>query len=303
VDDIENHPDLTDQKWLRAAEKRARRAARRSRPRRPGPRLSRLVIPTVLVLLCGALIVLYRVSSVPLRAAGPSSTPPPATSAAPDPTTVEDTGHVDLARPYANTPAADWPTAITAPAGQAVGRFSAAQVTAAYQAVQRTSTEARLDLEVVVHHDVAPYLASLNPGVKMPDPGTWITRIADGYPLLPAPPKVNGDMTSSVNERGDLVVHANYVYAYAFQPGSHQAPATPWDIVAGVHENTDYEIVDGLPWPSSGNSYFFSMNCDMAQQGQLAPQFSGRAAALRIDAERPEAYYDPKHPVALPRGC
>lgn len=301
MDDIDRHPDLTDAKWLRGAERRAKRAARRARPRRPGPRYGRLVIPGVLILFCGALIIFYRVDSVELPSSAPTTTAP-RPSATPDPTTVESSGHVDVVRPFANTPAAGWPTEVPVPAAKATGRFSAAQVSDAYRAVQRTSTEARLDPEVIVKHDTDPYVATLAPGVKLPDAGEWVTKIADGYPLLPVPPKVSGDMTSTVDDHGELVVHANLVYAYAFQPGSHQAAATPWDIVSVVHENADYAIVGGKPWPQGEKSYSYAMNCDLAQQGQLAPQFSGRPAS-RAGAERPEAFYDPKHTVDVPPGC
>ncbi|HEY0495597.1 MAG TPA: hypothetical protein VGD48_07615 [Kutzneria sp.] len=305
MDDIESHPDLTDEKWLRAAEKRARRAARKSRAprRRRGPRFSRLVIPGVLIVFCGALIVLYRVGTVELPGASAPSTTAAPTSAKPDPTKAEETGHVDLQRPFAATPAADWPTEIPVPAAKAAGRFTAAQVTAAYQAVQHTSAEARLDPAVIIHHDNAPYLATLTSGIKLPDPGTRVTKIADGYQLLPTPPKVSGEMTSSVDDHGDLVVHANFVYAYAFQPPSHEAPATPWDIVSVIHENADYVIVDGKPWPSTEKSYFFSINCDLSRQGQLAPAFSGRRTGSLIDADKPQAYYDPKHTVDIPDDC
>lgn len=301
MDDIDNHPDLTDQKWLRGAERRARRAARRARPRRPGPRWSRLVIPGVLILFCGALIVFYRVGSVQLPDSAPTTAAAP-TTASPDPTTPESSQHVDLSRPFAGTPAADWPTEVPAPAAKATGRFTAAQVAAAYQAVRRTTTEARLDPAVFLQHDNQPFLATLAPGVKLPDPGGRVTKIAEGYQLLPVPPRVSGDLTSSVDARGDLVVHANLVYAYAFQPDSHQAPATPWDIVSVIHENADYLIVDGKPWPSTEKSYFFSMNCDLAEQGQLAPAYSGRATGTP-ETERPEAYFDPKHTVDIPQGC
>jgi hypothetical protein len=306
VDDIESHPDLTDEKWLRAAEKRARRAARKNRPprrRRKGPRFSRLVIPAVLIVFCGALIVLYRVGSVELPGAAAASTTSAPTSAKPDPTKTEVGGHVDLERPFAATPAADWPTEIPVPAGKATGRFTAAQVTAAYQAVQHTSTEARLDPAVIVLHDNAPYLKSLAAGVQMPDPGTWVTKIADGYQLLPVAPKVSGELTSSVDDQGELVVHANFVYAYAFQPPSHVAPATPWDIVSVVHENTDYLIVGGKPWPHAQKSYYFSMNCEMADKGVLGPQFSGHPTTPRMDAEQPQAYYDPAHTVDVPKNA
>ncbi|REH42742.1 hypothetical protein BCF44_110239 [Kutzneria buriramensis] len=303
VDDIENHPDLTDAKWLRGAERRARRAARRSRPRKPGPRLSRLVIPTVLVAFAGALFLLYRVGSVPLPDAAPTTAPaPPPTSARPDPTTIESTGHVDLTHPFADTPAANWATTIPVPAATAVGGFTAAQVTAAYQAVQRTSTESRLDPQVTVHHDTAPFIATLATGVKLPDANGWVTKIADGYQLLPVPPRVDGSMTSSVDDRGRLVVHTNFVYVYAFQPASHEAPGTPWDIVSVVHENADYTMVDGKPWPSNSKAYFYSMNCDLARQDQLAPQYSGSGAG-GTSTEKPEAYFDPKHPIDVGQGC
>ncbi|MFC0547664.1 hypothetical protein [Kutzneria chonburiensis] len=304
MDDIESHPDLTDEKWLRAAEKRARRAARKNRPprrRKRGPRFSRLVIPAVLIVFCGALIVLYRVGSVELPGASAPSTTTAPTSAKPDPTKAEVGGHVDLDRPFAATPAADWPTEVPVPAAAATGHFTAAQVTAAYQAVQHTITEARLDPQVTVHHEPAPYLATLTTGIDMHDPGTWVTKIADGYQLLPVAPKVSGEMTSSVDDQGRLVVHANYVYAYAFQPPSHVAPATPWDIVSVIHENTDYLIVGGKPWPHAEKSYYFSMNCEQADKGVLAPQFSGHPTRSRIDAEQPQAYYDPAHTVDVPK--
>jgi hypothetical protein len=302
VDELDNHPDLTDTKWLRAAERRARRAARRARPRKPGPRWSRLVIPGVLLLLCGALIVFYRVGTVELPGAAPATTLPPV-HVTPDPTTVESSGHVDIARPFASTPAADWPTEVPVPVAKATGRFSAAQVADAYRAVQQTSAEAHLDPRVIVHHDIAPFEATLAAGVQLPDPKGWVTTIADGYPLLPVPPKVSGEMTSSVDAKGELVVHANYVYAYAFQPGPHQAAATPWDIVSVLHENADFLIVDGKPWPQGEKSYFYAMNCEFAQQGQLAPAYSGHPTAPDPSAEGPKAYYDPKHTVDIPNDC
>jgi len=209
-------------------------------------------------------------------------------------------GHVDLERPYAATPAADWPTEVPVPAAAATGPFTAAQVTAAYQAVRHTITEARLDPQVTVHHESGPYLASLASGVVLHDPGAWVTKIADGYQLLPAAPRVSGEMTSSADDQGRLVVHANYVYAYAFQPPSHVAPATPWDIVSVIHENTDYLIVDGKPWPHTEKSYYFSMNCELMDKGLLGPQFSGHPTKSRMDAEPPQAYYNPAHPVDGP---
>lgn len=305
MDDIESHPDLTDEKWLRAAEKRARRAARKARPpkrRGQGPRFSRLVIPVVLIVFCGALFVLYRVGTVELPTSAPHTTTAP-TTATPDPTKDEVSGHVDLERPYAATPAADWPTEVQVPAANATGRYTAAQVTAAYQVVQHTTAEARLDQQVTVHHDKAPYLSTLAPGVDMKDAAGWVTNIADAYQLLPVAPRVSGEMTSSVDENGRLVVHANFVYAYAFLPPSHVAPATPWDIVSVIHENADYLIVDGKPWPHAEKSYYFSINCEFSHKDVLAPQFSGHSATARADAEQPQAYYDPKHTVDIPSGC
>jgi hypothetical protein len=51
-----------------------------------------------------------------------------------------------------------------------------------------------------------------------------VTMLAPGFHLLPAPIKVNGTMSVDTNHQGDLVVHANYVFAYPFapsKPGRH----------------------------------------------------------------------------------
>ncbi|WP_189210494.1 hypothetical protein [Actinokineospora fastidiosa] len=57
-----------------------------------------------------------------------------------------------------------------------------------------------------------------------------ILAIVVGIPRPPAEPKVNGRMWAAQDDEGHLVVHTNYVFAYAFLPaacrtrGGHRGP-------------------------------------------------------------------------------
>ncbi|MBE8517184.1 hypothetical protein ILP97_06620 [Amycolatopsis sp. H6(2020)] len=111
-----------------------------------------------------------------------------------------DVAPVDLARPYAHTPADVWPKGldgVTSPAPAAVGAFKADTVAEAYAKVKQTINAAHLDPAVLTGHDGKAFAALFAPDdrdqilaelAQKPGFAAYVTEIADGYHLLDAGP-------------------------------------------------------------------------------------------------------------------
>ncbi|OXM47595.1 hypothetical protein CFP75_23525 [Amycolatopsis alba DSM 44262] len=321
---METHPDLLDPEWRSRAERDARRGAkkelrqrRKQTPRRRfrrGFRMSRgrrvlvLFLALTVVLLVAATIVVRQ-----LRDTG-SGQPP---KAAPVPV------GVDLDRPYDRTPAATWGeglAGIIVPPGQAVGDFTAEEVDAAYRKATEAIAAARLGSRAL-GGDGSELLALLNPNERARleatltsaptvEKGKYLTLIGPNR-LLPARPRMIGSLTAKAARKGELIVHASYVTAYAFdvRPGDARSPV---DIVPFVRDEEDYMIrkepsfAKGDAGLGLGDSAGFTsrMACDAIKTGVLAPQYADKGGPVYgAPAVEEAATYDPTKPLPTRDAC
>lgn len=237
--------------------------------------------------------------------------------------TIRSTGPLNLAKPFAGTPAADWADGgdgILPPTPTPVGTHTAEQVAAALAATKKLLVAGHLDPVMLVTHDPGTYVALLAPdarpdelaqiaGTSGPDEGGEVTLLAPGYHLLSAAPKVSGSMSVGTDSNGQLVVHANYVYAYPFAPADPRKVSRPWQIVAVQHAQEDVTVVSGSEYPSgdrglwvtSTKSYYESMACAAARHGLLAPAYSDpRTTSASQD---PNMFFDPNHALNVGSTC
>ncbi|QKV74964.1 hypothetical protein [Amycolatopsis sp. Hca4] len=324
---LETHPDLMDPDWRKHAQtdawlgakkdrKQLRKQQNRAR-RRPSRRwwgfaafLLVLAVTTTAIVLAGRR---------PAHDAGP-----------PDPTSVPDVAPVDLAHPYAHTPADVWPKGvdgITAPAPAAVGSFKAETVAEAYAKVKQAITAAHLDPAVLTGHDGKAYAAlfaaddrdQIVPELaKKPEKNrggfaAYVTEIADGYHLLDAGPRTFGTLTARAGAKpGELVVEAKYAVAYAFDHAHPKELLSPAEIVTFERLDETYVLRSGSSfaessqglWLENTSSAYSSVGCAAAKEGYLAPGYANPPAPVPTTGERDApGYYDPKYPVPTLDGC
>ncbi|OLF19181.1 hypothetical protein [Actinophytocola xanthii] len=307
-DSLDDHPDLQRLRLSRKDQRRAlaeaRRTRRQARASSSGPsfaRRHRTVLVSVVVLAAvvavGALVV--------------------------------DQGRaqagVDLARPFAGTPAADWSdgaAGIVPPEAAPVGPHPAAAVTDAYRRVRQVLVASRLDRAVLEGHDHARYLALLAPaarpqvGEELATPSeeayTRVTRIADGFRLLSAQPKVRGEMSATPAADGTLLVRTNYVFVYAFEPADPDAVVRSEDILTVDRFEAEFRVAAGERWtpesrgvwPHSVRGFTYAAACDAFDRGELAPPYSDADRAdPRQRAEDPATYFDPQVPIPTTSNC
>jgi hypothetical protein len=252
----------------------------------------------------------------------------PGSSAAPAPGGEESSGQaslaLDLRHPYANSPAADWPdgaAGILPPSAGPVGGFTAEQVEAATRQVRDLLVASRLDRQVVVGHDPGRFLAGfaadarrqLQPlfgGGREAEVQSLVSLVADDATLLPVDPKVSGRMSVHAGGAGELVVHTNYVFVYAFHTNAPDKIVDPMDILVVVRAAVDYVLRVGNRWtPGSqgwwygeAGGYAYSIACDAYRKGYLAPAFTERPAT-EISGQDRDAYFDPDRPLPEASGC
>ncbi|MBP2319786.1 hypothetical protein JOF56_000171 [Kibdelosporangium banguiense] len=242
-----------------------------------------------------------------------------------DVTAAAPTVQVDLTRPFTGTPAADWPdgeTGIVAPQATAIGPFSAQQVGDALTKVRQAVITSRLDRDVLEKHDIERYVSLLAKDSQKSvrplfskDPSeahVYATRLADGFTLLPAAPKVHGKMWVEQGTRpGELVVRTNYVFAYAFNYDSPDKLADAMDIIVVDRWDVDYSVLTGkyTPssqglWPSRLQGFTYSMGCEALRAGFLAPAYSERRAnAASSTPSNRGAYFDPSSELPASSTC
>jgi hypothetical protein len=150
-------------------------------------------------------------------------------------------------------------------------------------------------------------LRPLFAGGRDDEAGLVATRIAPGSTLLPVDPKVSGGMTIEAKNAGELVVHTDFVFAYAFATDDVEKLRGPMDIVAVTRVQYDYIMRSGPSFrpesqgmwsgPSTGHSY--SIDCTASQEGFLAPSFREQQAKRGSTRENgsPEDYFDPSKPM------
>ncbi|MEV6825405.1 hypothetical protein [Amycolatopsis sp. NPDC051102] len=312
------HVDLMDPDWREHAQTDAWLDPEQARKRRTaGRRRWWLFAAFLLVLAVGT-------TAIVLAARRPAHDAAP-----PDPTSVPDVAPVDLARPYAHTPADIWPKGldgITSPAPAAVGPFKADAVADAYAKVRHAIAAANLDPAVLYRHDTTAFLAAFAPDQRADltskltekpskDGGfdTYVTEIADGYHLLDAGPRTFGTLTARVGDNpGELAVAAKYVIAYAFDDPHPQTLTSPNEIVTFLRVDETYVVVTGSRaaksslglWLDGGQSALSSVGCAAAKEGYLTPGYANPPSATPSTGEKnPPGYYDPKYPVPTIDDC
>jgi hypothetical protein len=328
---LETHPDLMDPEWRKHARtdawlgakkdrKQLRKQQRRTRPRRPRRRWWVFAVFVAILGVATAAIVLV----------GHRSSVEDAAPATPNPTRVPQYARVDLAQPYANTPAQDWPKGIggiTSPAAAAVGAFKAEAVADAYVQARRAITAAHFEPAVLFSHDPKAYLALFAPDQRdqlaprlAEKPAkdkagfdSYLTEIADGYHLLDAGPRAFGTLTAHAGEKpGELAVDAKYVVAFAFDNVHPESLTSPNEVVSFLRVDETYVVATGSGvaktsrglWLDGGRSATSAVGCAAAREGFLAPGYANPPAGPGTggDQDAP-GYYDPKYPVPTLDGC
>lgn len=323
--DIETHPDLMDPDWRKHAEREAwtevrrsrrRRTLQRMKPRKPGkPGLrarSWIVGGLVAVVLVGVAVVLVQRSANPESSASRNALP--------------DRAKVDLKAPFANTPADAWRDGVagfTVPAPAAIGGFSTKEVGDAYERVKQVIAAGELDKRILEGHDPGPYLALLSPneardvkavldGTDQEQASIYVTRVANGFHLLPAGPRLTGKLSAKQGDGpGELIVHASYVIGYAFDSPDPDQLTGPADFVVFRKADTDYHLRKGGRYEAAdqgiavgarqGETY--SMACKASKVGYLAPLYSEPPPSAALPGPRETDIFDPERPVTGEDTC
>ncbi len=227
--------------------------------------------------------------------------------------------------PFDRTPASGWAegaAGIVAPAAAAVGEFSAIQVSAATSLVRDALVASRIDPALVTGHDPAGYLRLLAPDAaaqlrplfgtgREPEAQALVSMVDTASPLLPVEPRVTGSMRVEPGGPGELVVHTNYLFAYAFDSPPAVAPA-PMDSVVLVRADVDYILRVGAEWAPSSQGlwygdvggYGYAIACQAYRRGFLAPAHLDQSDPLSDPPHTdPGAYFDPSTPLPDKTAC
>ncbi|MDV6012032.1 hypothetical protein [Haloechinothrix sp. LS1_15] len=334
TDGIDDHPDLRGRgtpgwqrsRARRAARRQARRAHRRqraaNRPRRyrtAGLVVAMILAPVVVVAVVTqwgtvmALAGLDDAEETEVPREPPEETP---TRQIPD-------AAVQLHQPFVGTPAAGWGDGIDGiepPEPEPVGSFTADEVDAATEQVLATLEAAYLDRRVIEDHDIERYLDTLAPDARTeiapeaesPSQGFGYTvRIADDHELLPASPKTAGELTVSPGEDGVLEFSLSLSVAYAFDTDEPDRILGSLDIVSVLRAEENYEVVAGDAfrggshgvWPGESDWHLYSIGCNDAGDGYLAPSYSDRALGGDELEHQDEFYFDPDNPLSDEDTC
>lgn len=217
--------------------------------------------------------------------------------------------------PFAGTKVESWPVGaqgVRAPKPVASGRFSAAQVSAAYAATARYVRAAMLDRRVLYQGKSSPVLAAIGPasaaGWKVNDFAHLATRFRPE--VAPASPvvKMNGRMNVGKPSRADvLAVEFSYVGVYALRPaGDDDAVPTlvtvrrygtfefdargagvtePWVRIASYASSHQY---CGVRWPHRGYTPVHLVEPSTA----AAPSATSTMNLLDPDAKPPDDCFE-----------
>jgi hypothetical protein len=289
---IETHPELMDPDWQKHAEREAWTEVKKSKRRNGSPRKKRpgLWVSLGLVVLVAGAVALNQLRDT--SANDNVTTPQNAV-----PTALPQYAKVDLAEPFARTPAADWKdgaAGFTVPAPAAIGAFSAKEVAKAYEQVNNAVIQSRLDRKMLIGHDPSAYLALLTTNeakraketLDKPDKfegAALVTQVADGFTLLPSGPKLSGRLSAKPgDDEGELIIHAEYLIAYAFDTKKPEDLTSPGDIVVFQRQDENYSLLKGryvkedlgLSAAYGEGGVTYSMACAAFKAGYLAPVYS-----------------------------
>ncbi|MFD4644593.1 hypothetical protein ACFWN2_45310 [Lentzea sp. NPDC058436] len=252
--DIEDHPDLKDAAWIRDANRRAKREIRKQRRQARRRRHGGKIVSVVSLLVIGGVLYgFYRAgkfSDVSL------------------PDVELPYSGVNVQVPFAKTPAEQWP--------EGEKGIVAPDANPAYEQVRQALIASRLDPATLTDHKPDRFLAMLAPPARehiAKDVSGWVTRLKQGTKLLPNGIRASGKMTLGEKD-GYPAVTTDYVFAYAFEPPDPKKLLDQMEIVAAVREQVTYTITPEGLWPSDSTGFQYSIACQAAREGFLAPQFT-----------------------------
>ncbi|MDT7788703.1 MAG: hypothetical protein QOF58_7122 [Pseudonocardiales bacterium] len=252
--DLEDHPDLKDAAWIRAANRRAKKEIRRQRRQARTQRHGGTIVSVIALLVIGALVFGFYQAGKFGEVTLPDVKLPQV--------------GVNTQIPFASTPAEQWPEGekgIVAPDGNPV-----------YEQVRQALVASRMDPATLYEHKPDRFLAMLAPEVRehvSKDLSGWVTLLKAGTKLLPNGIRVTGKMTLGEKD-GFPAVTTDYVFAYAFEPPDPKKLVDQMEIVAAIREKVTYLVTpDGL-WLADSDGFQYSIACEAAKQGFLAPQFT-----------------------------
>jgi hypothetical protein len=317
------HSDSREEEWDSRVERAATadvrdmlRAARRHRR-------ERWVVGSIMVVAVSlVLVLLFQIGVFDglLPGSHPATPPASGTGEPSDPAALA----LDRSHPFTASPASSWPdgaAGIVPPATTtAINGYTADQVASAIRQVRDVLIASRLDRRILVDHDPSGFLGALAPDARRQleplfasgreaQAQALVSLVAQGTRLLPVEPKVSGSMTARPGDLpGELVVHTNFVFVYAFD--APDRIANPMDVLVVVRADVDYILRTGNRWtPGSqgwwygaAGGYAYSIACDAYHKGYLAPAFTERDAAETTATER-GIYFDPRSPLQPPSGC
>lgn len=275
----------------------------------------------LVVLAAGAVVTLLLESGVfePVAGAPATSKSAPPAAAGADPTPM-----LDVTKPFAATPAANWrdgAAGIVPPRAEAVNGFTVDEVESAVKLVRDVLVASRLDPGMLLRHDPNAFLELLAPDARQqlaplfasgrePEVQSLVSMVAAGSTLLPVEAKVDGEMRVAAGAAGELVVHTNYVFVYAFQPDEPTRLVDAMNVVVVVRADVSYVLRAGDRWtPGSRGLWYgeasgfgYSIGCEAYRQGFLAPAVTERAVTDDRPGE-PGTFFDPLSPLPAVAGC
>lgn len=275
-----------------------------------------LVTSMVLVAIVAGLMLMVRVGMFDKVIA---KTEEPAAAGRP---VIPDRLAVDSGRPFDKTPASGWADGaegIVVPPAMQIGEFTREQVAAATTLVRDALVASRLEPQLLVEHDPTRYLSLLAPDARKqlaplfgtgnePQAQALVSLVSKGSPLLAVQPKVTGRMWAEAGGPGELVVHTNYLFAYAFEG---PASSDPMDSVVVVRAEVDYVLRSGGRWTAGSQGlwyggvggYGYSISCSEYKKGFLAPAFRDGDKIHRVPRRDRDTYFDPAAPLPAESGC
>jgi hypothetical protein len=189
------------------------------------------------------------------------------------------------------------------------------------RSVRDVLVASRLDPRMLTGHDPAQFLDLLAPDARRQlaplfgdgrerEVQSLVSLVAAGNPLLPVDAKVSGSMSVEGGDAGELVVHTNYVFAYAFQPGKPVRLVDAMNVIVVVRADVDYVVRAGERWtPGSrglwygdASGFSYSIGCDSYRKGYLAPAGTEPSVRSAPVGERAE-FFDPTAPLPPAGGC
>lgn len=309
--------EIGDDDWWKEAEKRVLRQARRDRRRawlRRAVRYSPVALALVAVIAAGSWVYDRGAPSLPGRSeeAGEAVDLPVRLTAD------------ELSEPFVQTPAQRFPAgpeALVAPPGVALGRHSAAVVSAHLKTAAQLLVLSRLDPRMVERRDPSAFLALLAPsqrGRSAPelagDKGEALveaTRLAPGSTLL-APPRFHGAMSAKLGRYGEVEVATDYVFIYPLKPAGPVYDRMQTHVI--VRAKVSFSFLNDRRWSDAdqgvslgdSSTHFANIDCAQAERGLLAaPSREVLPGGDRSgdDAREREDYYRTDLPVPTADDC